>query len=226
MRFSSCDPRQVRNRPARRETFEKNIPYIWRLYALAIFIAPLFTRQCRASVTAGSRRVRDAVSLLNINRILLVKKNFSLMKLAALKIFLSRLIIAARNKEFSQLDSSRNVPSLHQSALCLLDYYNVPKYAKSPASVSPESRTARWRKLTVKRGAAPREGERGRATRGRERSLPLRQHCESAHLAESCAAAAATDPPTPTGDEKGREKRAQSERRVVVGHHGCRAREV
>lgn len=41
----------------------------------------------------------------------------------------------------------------------------------------------------------------------------MRQHCESAHLAESCAAAAATDPPTPTGDEKGRENERRAESR-------------
>lgn len=53
----------------------------------------------------------------------------------------------------------------------------------------------------------------GTAMRGRGENLPLRQHCESAHLAESCAAAAATDPPTPTGDEKGRENERRAESR-------------
>lgn len=60
-------------------------------------------------------------------------------------------------------------------------------------------------------GRARGDGEGGQRE-GAGRNLPLRQHCESAHLAESCAAAAATDPPTPTGDEKGREneRRAKS----------------
>lgn len=53
----------------------------------------------------------------------------------------------------------------------------------------------------------------GGTTRGTGEDLPLRQHCESAHLAGSCAAAAATDPPTPTGDEKGRENERRAESR-------------
>lgn len=92
-----------------------------------------------------------------------------------------------------------------------------------PASVSSESRTVRWRKLTVKRrAAARRKGREG----GAGGNLPLRQHCESAHLAESCAAAAATDPPTPTGDEKGRENERRTESRCGASRLSrARARE-
>jgi len=81
-----------------------------------------------------------------------------------------------------------------------------------PTSVSSESRTVRWRKLTVK-SCGMQGRARGDSEEGRGGNLPLRQHRESAHLAKSCAAAAATDPPTPTGDEKGRENERRAESR-------------
>jgi len=84
------------------------------------------------------------------------------------------------------------------------------------------AKTNREEKSSGTPGTARRGRGRGGQREGAGRNLPLRQHCESAHLAESCAAAAATDPPTPTGDEKGRENERR-ERRVVVGYHGCRA---
>lgn len=73
-------------------------------------------------------------------------------------------------------------------------------------------------------GEAKRGGEET-SEAGQERNSPLRQHCESAHLAESCAAAAATDPPTPTGDEKGRENERRERRERCRASRLCRERE-
>jgi len=73
-----------------------------------------------------------------------------------------------------------------------------------PASISPESRTVRWRNLTVKRrnGAHREEGASGRV--GGRGKFTLAATLRECTPGRSCAAAA-TDPPTPTGDEKGRE---------------------
>lgn len=90
-----------------------------------------------------------------------------------------------------------------------------PRYTKSRHRDSSESRTARWRKLTVKRRAAARreKGKGATAAEGQGEIYPCGNVARVAHLAKSCAAAAATDPPTLTGDEKGRENERRAESR-------------
>lgn len=95
-----------------------------------------------------------------------------------------------------------------------------PRYAKSWASVSSELRTVRRWKLTVKRRAAAWDGEGGqRGDAGG--NLPLRQHCESTHLAES--GSCGYRPSDADRGWKGEGKRAQSGE--SLWGIGCRAGE-